>query len=156
VRHILLAVDDSMGARRAADFVDRFFSPGEVTVTALNVARMPVRVVPAGYAGLFAWPMRGVSGVGTRLAVGDRDLEEAADRAEVVAGAVTALQAPAADRIGVAFGEPVAVICKIAEDQDVDLIVVGSGDRGFLRRMLHRSVAKALVRKSPRAVLIVR
>lgn len=156
VHRILLAVDDSEGAKRAADFVDGLFLHADVTVTALHVARRPVRAVPATCIGLFSWPMVTSSAVAMRARNLDGHVDETADRTEVVAGAVMALQAPGADHVGVVFGEPIAVISEVAEQQDADLIVVGTSDRGFFRRLIHRSVSRALARKSPRPVLIVR
>ncbi|MGH9230512.1 MAG: universal stress protein [Acidimicrobiales bacterium] len=47
-------------------------------------------------------------------------------------------------------------ISHAAEDEDADLVVVGSNDRGFLQRLLGGSVSQELARKSPRPVLIVR
>lgn len=155
VHRILLAVDESEGARRAADYVERVLSGPEVTVVALHVARRPGRLVPATWTGIFAWPVAASAGLAMRPADAGGSLDEVVDRAEVVAGAMTTLQAPAADHVGVAFGEPVAVISKVAEEEDVDLIVIGATGGGALRRLLHRSVPTALARRPPRPVLIV-
>jgi nucleotide-binding universal stress UspA family protein len=35
--------------------------------------------------------------------------------------------------VDVPFGETVGAVSRAAEDENVDLIVVGSGDKGFLR-----------------------
>lgn len=153
MRHILLAVDESEGSKRAADFVDHLFG-SDVVVTAVMVARKPVlNAVPAPSLGPFAWPWPPSR---ASLAAIDRSVDEAVAREEVVAGAVALLQAPAADRVSVVFGEPVQAISRLAEDLDAGLIVVGSNRRGRLRRLSGRSVPERLARKAPRPVLIVR
>jgi nucleotide-binding universal stress UspA family protein len=47
VPRILVAVDKTDGSRRAAEFVDRFFSGMDVAITAVNVARTPVEALLA-------------------------------------------------------------------------------------------------------------
>jgi nucleotide-binding universal stress UspA family protein len=49
-------------------------------------------------------------------------------------------------------GTPAGVITKLAESEDVDLIVLGSPHRGTLGRALLGSVAQSVVHGSPRAV----
>jgi nucleotide-binding universal stress UspA family protein len=53
-------------------------------------------------------------------------------------------------------GNPFAEIVKYAEEQDIDLIVVGTHGRGGLAHMLLGSVAEKVVRKAPCPVLTVR
>lgn len=155
MRHILLAVDESDASQRAAEFVDRFFKDGDVTVIAVNVAQQPIPwgprahgwVPPAPYGGAYAWP-------GSYL----RD-ESAADEEpppeERKARAVAASQAPEGSDIDVALGDPVDAIAAVAEERDVDLIVVGSTDKSFWQRWFGRSVSEELARQTPRPVLIV-
>ena len=55
----------------------------------------------------------------------------------------------------VALGNPAKVILDLAEDNDVDLIVVGTREAGLLERMRDPSVSRAVQRGVHRDVLIV-
>jgi nucleotide-binding universal stress UspA family protein len=52
-------------------------------------------------------------------------------------------------------GDPADAISRAAEAKDVDLIVVGSGDKGLIQRWFGRSVSEDLTRELPRPVLVV-
>ena len=54
------------------------------------------------------------------------------------------------------FGDPADVICRRADDLEVDLVVVGSRGLGTLHRLLLGSVSQAVVSRSRRSVLVVR
>lgn len=53
------------------------------------------------------------------------------------------------------IGEPWRVICKTAEDEDVELIVIGAHGYGVLDRMLGTTAAR-VVNHADRSVLVVR
>ncbi len=53
------------------------------------------------------------------------------------------------------LGQPVDVICRAAEEHDVDVIVVGSHDKSALRRLFDPSVAVGVARATYRPVLII-
>ncbi len=53
------------------------------------------------------------------------------------------------------IGEPAFDICKIAEDEPYDLVIMGSHGRTGLGHMLVGSVAERVVRLSPCPVLVV-
>jgi nucleotide-binding universal stress UspA family protein len=55
----------------------------------------------------------------------------------------------------VELGDPAERLLDVAEQRDADLIVVGSRERGFLERLLGRSVDEAVARRSERDVLLV-
>jgi nucleotide-binding universal stress UspA family protein len=152
VKRILVALDESDASAHAAEFVNRFFSDrSEYEILALNVASVPVPWVDAGigYAGVYPYSYAGPYGPGT-----DTDVitEVEVERGEE---AIHASGVENADAL-VEFGEPVSAISAAAVDHDVDLIVVGSHDKGFFKRVLAGSVSEALVRKAPRPVLVVR
>jgi nucleotide-binding universal stress UspA family protein len=153
VPRILVAVDSTEGSRRAAGFVDRFFAGMDVAITAVNVARNPGDAVPlVPFGGVFPW-----GPAGPDVAAGDRAAwEEAVARERQAGEAVALAQAPADAEVEVVFGEVVEAVLHAADDEDADLIVVGSNDKGFLQRLLGGSVSEALARKAPRPVLIVR
>jgi len=54
------------------------------------------------------------------------------------------------------FGDPADVICRRADDLEVDLVVVGSRGLGKVNRLLLGSVSQAVVSRTRRSVLIVR
>lgn len=53
-------------------------------------------------------------------------------------------------------GVPANVICDLAEQEDIDLIIVGSHGRGAMQRALLGSVSQAVVRHATVPVLVVR
>ncbi|HZA79299.1 MAG TPA: universal stress protein [Acidimicrobiales bacterium] len=156
MKRVLVAVDETEASRRAAEFVDRFFAGMDVSITAVNVARQPVEWLPATpYGGVFAWPWP--YRAGADAAGAEEELaQEAVRRAEVRGEAIAAAQAPAGAEIEVVFGEAVDAISAAAEDENADLIVVGSNDKGFLQRLFGGSVSERLAREAPRPVLVVR
>ena len=56
----------------------------------------------------------------------------------------------------VEHGSPGPVICDIAADRAVDVLVIGSHGRGALKRMLMGSVSEHVIRHAPCPVLVVR
>jgi nucleotide-binding universal stress UspA family protein len=56
----------------------------------------------------------------------------------------------------VSEGDPAREIVRIAEDRDVDLVVLGARDLGTLERLLLGSVSEAVLHHAARPVLIVR
>lgn len=90
MRRILVAVDESDASRRAAAFVNGFFKGDDVSIVAVNVAKVPVEWLPAPYGGTFVWPAG---------PVGDESLLDAALAREEARGeAVAAAQAPRTPR----------------------------------------------------------
>jgi nucleotide-binding universal stress UspA family protein len=53
-------------------------------------------------------------------------------------------------------GDPAAVICLVASDLGVDVVLVGSHGKGFLSRVLLGSVSEHVARHAPCPVLVVR
>jgi nucleotide-binding universal stress UspA family protein len=62
---------------------------------------------------------------------------------------VVRAQAPDEANVDVPFGETVGAVSRAAEDENVDLIVVGSEDKGFLRP-LFGGWSQKISRASPR------
>jgi nucleotide-binding universal stress UspA family protein len=146
MRRILVAVDDSDASRRASAFVDDFFKGDDISIVAVNVAHTPTEAIPpAPYGGAFVPPASEEASA----------IEEAVEREETKGEAVAAAYAPMDAEIEVVFGETVDAIRQAAENENADLIVVGSNDRGFLSRLFGGSVSERLQRESAIPVLVV-
>jgi nucleotide-binding universal stress UspA family protein len=148
MRRILVAVDDSPASGRAVTFVNAFFRDEDISITAVNVARVPVEwIPPTPYGGLMPWPW-GPDGAGLMP-------EDAIERAEEEATAVVAEQAPVDADVEVVFGETVEAIERAAEETGADLIVVGSNHKGVVQRAIEGSVSERLARETSRPLLVV-
>jgi nucleotide-binding universal stress UspA family protein len=55
----------------------------------------------------------------------------------------------------VEVGMPVDRIVAAADEHDVDVIVVGAHDKGFLRRLVDPSVSEGVIHRAHRPVLVV-
>jgi hypothetical protein len=124
--------------------LDRFFAGMDVSITAVNVTRVPanaVRSLPDG--GVFAWPSPR-----TREQVLEAH-DDAKERDRRNGERVVRAQAPNEAHVDVPFGETVGAVSRAAEDENVDLIGVGSEDNGFLRPCLG-GWSQKISRGSPR------
>lgn len=156
MRRILLAVDETEGSERAAEFVERFFAGLDVSITAVIVARAPIAWGPFGTAGwvppafgaVYAWPWAQARDVAAAT-------EAATERADTAAERIAVSQAPSDSTIEVLHGDPVEAIETAAVDLDADIVVVGSNDKSWLERWFGRSVSDELVHDAPRPVLVV-
>ena len=150
-RRLLVALDDSDASKRVADFVNRFFVDlGDVEVLALNVARVPLPWFPAGGYGVGAvvWPVW--------PAGSDNTVEELAAQAETRGERALRASGVESDEELVEHGDPVDVIRRSAQEHDADLVVVGTSDKGWWRRLLEGSVSHGLVHHAEVPVLVVR
>lgn len=147
-RRILVAIDASETSQRVADFVNDFFGDLDVRITAVNVGAVPLTWVPSGIApgAIFAWPLAPPLPA------------SAEDHNEIVSDAGQRL----IDRSGVhdddrivEVGNPVDTIIRVALENGVDMIVVGSRHKSLLDRFLTGSVSKELALSAPLPVLVV-
>lgn len=145
---VLIALDESPVSSRAARVAARLFaSTPEVEFLVINVSRIPTPWVGASGFGAVA-PLT----VDARwMTHGDDD--DAHDELDLMVRATSA-GVPDAEPIA-RSGEPVTEICDVAEDRDVDVIVVGSHDRSSLGRLFSPSVAAGVVRDTYRPVLVI-
>ncbi len=139
---VLVALDESAVSMRAAQEAVRLFSGRDVQFLVISVAREPAPWVPVGGFGLVSVPPPGWE-----------DAARALDEPEIVERAKEAGASPA--EVITEVGDTVECICAAAEEHDVDVVVVGGHDKGFLRRLLEPSVSAGVVRGTHRPVLVV-
>jgi len=58
--------------------------------------------------------------------------------------------------VKVAYGDPVDVLLDFAEGENIDVIVIGSTGKGFIKRKVMGSVSDRIVRNAPCSVYVVR
>jgi nucleotide-binding universal stress UspA family protein len=139
---VLLALDESPVSFRAAREAARLFSGCDAEFLVISVARLPTPWVPVSGFGLVLVPPPGWERAGIPADEGDvahRAEQAGAEPAEVLSE----------------VGDPVECICAAAEEHDVDVVVVGAHDKGFLARLLEPSVSAGVVRGTSRPVLVV-
>jgi nucleotide-binding universal stress UspA family protein len=162
-------VDETPESVQALEVARRLFGE-DAHYLAVNVAAHPVDwttgygygwvwpavMSPAGAIPAMAMPVAGSQGPG-RL---DDAVQAAEDQTLADArAAATDVAAEAGVRDVEALGEtgdPVEAILRAAEKHDADVIVVGSHDRSWLKRLFEGSVATDLVRTADRPVLVVK
>jgi nucleotide-binding universal stress UspA family protein len=136
---VLVALDDSTISLRAAREAVRLFPGAEFLV--VNVNRRPVPwLAPGPFGATYATSFVDLPPVGL-------DDEALAERAHA-----SGIDDP---ETITTVGEPASAICDAAEEHDVDVVVIGSHDKGVLGRLLHPSIAHAVVSGTHRPVLVV-
>lgn len=140
---VLIALDDSSVSMRAAREAARLFAAADPEFLVVSVTPLPVMWAGGLGYGAVAPLMMDPSW----LEPTEEAEQDLASRAEA-AGVADA-------EPHTASGDPVSVICRAAEEHDVDVIVVGSHDKSALRRLIDPSVAAAVVRETHRPVLVV-
>ena len=146
---VLIAVDDGTESHDAIQFA-RDHLPHDAEVIVLNVAQYAVAA--AGTMGTFAMGSYGdamlTAETQERLA---SDAEDTAKRTVEEAGAMIG-----ADDARVVHGDVGPTICEVAEEERVDLVVLGTHDRGRFARLWFGSVSDHVLHNAPCSVLVVR
>jgi len=138
MKTILYPTDFSAGARPAFEVACALASEGGGRVVVLHVERPPLAT------------LGGTAGVPPLPSEYDRErFWEELKAIQPARGGITAEHC-------LEYGEPAAVILKVAQEIGADLIVMGTHGRTGLRRLLMGSVAERVVRKAPCPVLTVR
>jgi nucleotide-binding universal stress UspA family protein len=147
---VLIAVDDDKPSREALAFAERLLTERDEVVV-LNVTSyaelVPFTGDPFG-AGIGAVALDPE----TLAALDDRAEELVERSAEELA---TEVDAKKTDLI-VEHGAPGERICATAAEHGIELIILGSHDRGAFGRFVHGSVSDYCVHHAPCPVLIVR
>ena len=139
-RRILAAIDDSMGGRRAlawAAFLGRQLEASVVALHALDPVMPPVELMGVMPIGEIQEDLRIETERWLREAAC-----EAASRGEIA-------------ECRVAVGEPVHEILKVLEDEQPDLVVIGSRGAPAALGGVLGGVAHAVLRRAKRPVLVV-
>lgn len=146
---VLIAVDDEPESEDALSFAQELL-PDDAAVIVVNVARSTI--TPYGTIGGLG---AAYAGSPTLSAEADLRAQELADRKaeEVVRRAGEAVHATDAR---VEHGDVGPAICRVAEDEGVDLVVLGTHDRSGWSRLWFGSVSDHVVRHAPCPVLVVR
>lgn len=143
---ILIAVSDDESSKDAIAFARRLIETSSVDheVKVLDVATWALDSY------LIASPMTGFPPANL-----DEQQEAVDHHAEEVAEEAAAALSPRAEAM-VVRGDPARAICEVAEDEGVDLIVLGTHDRGAFGRLWFGSVSDHVVHHAPCPVLVVR
>ncbi len=143
-RRILVPIDDSAGSRAAADHAVRLAASLDAELIVVHV----LEPLPShGYFALDA------------LAYGDQlrsDLREAAQRMLDEAAATASEGGVEATTKLVEGVEPSRAIAEVADEEGVDLVVMGTHGRRGLGRAILGSVAEAVVRRASVPHLLIR
>ena len=139
LQRILVPTDFSESARHALSYGVSFAKEYGAELLMLHV----VETIPVGYASdLFPVPMAEVFQEMSGYA--RTELGKLADEARAKGIKV---------RDEVAQGKPSAEICRVAEEEKIDMIVLGTHGKGMLDQALFGSTAERVIRKSPCPVL---
>jgi nucleotide-binding universal stress UspA family protein len=112
----------------------------------------PLVIPPVGAGMVAAMPLAVRTEPDVRADDAPRPVDVASQQAEhVVAEAGVVDAKPLGD-----VGDPAEAIIAAARDNNADVIVVGSHDRGWLERLFTSSVGEKVVRKADTPVLVVR
>ncbi|MEO8694997.1 MAG: universal stress protein [Acidimicrobiales bacterium] len=143
---VLIAVDDDAPSREALAFAERMVSDRDEVVV-LNVTSY-AELVP------FTGDPFG-AGIGA-VALDPTSLAELDDRAEqLVERTAGEIDAKKTDVV-VEHGSPGERICATAAEHGIELIILGSHERGAFGRFMHGSVSDYVVHHAPCPVLVVR
>ena len=146
---VLIAVDDEPESEDAMSFAQELL-PDDAAVIVVNVARSTI--TPYGTIGGLGAAYAGSPTLSAEAAVRAQEL---ADR-EAEQTAARAGEALHATDVRVEHGDVGPTICKLAEDEHVDLVVLGTHDRSRWSRLWFGSVSDHVVHHAPCPVLVVR
>ncbi|WP_050727310.1 universal stress protein [Vulgatibacter incomptus] len=140
IDHVLVAIDGSEGARRAADFARELATQVGAKLTVLLVLE-PIPMVSVGFGDLYGLARRQPTDEELDL------LRTALDRAaDGFPGEVEKV---------IEYGPAAETICQVADQREVGLIVVGARGLGTVGRFLIGSVSDRVVHLAKRNVAVV-
>ncbi len=147
---VLLAIDEGEHSIYAAEKARELFGDS-ATYLAVNVADRPVLwASTAAWGGVYPYvpPYPLVTEDLTEtLSDAEKEARRTAQQASAAAGVV-------AEPLGDVGDAPTAIL-DAADEHGADVIVVGTSDKGWWRRLVEGSVAQEVIRESNRPVLVV-
>ncbi len=142
IRKILVGVDFSENSKKTLKYAHEFFSDCGIEIHVVHVVN---DAIPEG----FYIPHTSVDEMGRdAVKYATKELEKFVPRKIMAGGADV--------RLVVLEGEPYSTVIEYAEENKLELIVVGSHGMSRLEKMLLGSVTDKVVRKSPIPVLVVK
>ncbi|MEQ8232340.1 MAG: universal stress protein [Gammaproteobacteria bacterium] len=153
IKHVLVATDGSEGSRKAAGVAGELARGLGARVSVLMVQSEELIMPHAWGAGEYpaASPWGAMSVDEIRQLIESRAAEKELPE---TAAALGELAAP--PTLVQRWGHAAEEVCRFAEDEQVDLVVIGSHGRSGLKRVLLGSVSNAVVNHAPCPVTIVR
>lgn len=145
--HTLIATDGSDVSIDAARHALELLAPGKVTLLSVADTAAAVDTGAGGFAGNLLTPEEAERARDAILAEGKDELRSTRDAVSI---------RPEDVELRLVEGSAGPAICQVADELDVDLIIVGSHGRGFLQRILLGSVSEFVVRHAKQPVLVVR
>ena len=143
----LIATDGSDFALAAATRAKALLAPA-LEFTLLTVVPPPVLPVAAPVTGVEAGPIATPETTEELTEAYRQEAQASLDRTAQALGGDVARR--------IEYGDPAAEIVRVAEDDDYDVVVVGSHGSGFVKRVLLGSVSQHLLHHAPCPVLVVR
>jgi nucleotide-binding universal stress UspA family protein len=143
----LIATDGSDYAIAAATRARELLDPG-VDFTLLTVVPPAVMAVAAPVTGIEAAPIASPEATEELSEAYEDEAQQSLERTARALGGDVARR--------VEYGDAASEICRVAEDEGFDAIVVGSHGSGFVKRVLLGSVSAHLLHHAPCPVLVVR
>jgi nucleotide-binding universal stress UspA family protein len=149
----LIATDGSDYALNAAVRAKQLLDPS-LQFTLLTVVPPPVMPVGAPVTGIEAAPIATPETTEELTEAYKEEALESLERTARALGGSAGSNHEVERRIE--FGDAAAEVCRVAEDEGFDVIVVGSHGSGFMKRVLLGSVSQHLLHHAPCPVLVVR
>ncbi|WP_137957894.1 universal stress protein [Burkholderia sp. 4M9327F10] len=144
-KRILVAIDGSQAAKLALEEALKIAEAAQATVTAIFVAEHVAQMVDVG-TGLVEQQATGTAA--TEAAMATFEDARALFEQRNVRGLTRTIEA---------YGEDiVTVLCRVAQECEVDLVAMGTHGRHGIGRMFLGSVAEAFFRRTEMPVLLVR
>jgi nucleotide-binding universal stress UspA family protein len=147
---VLLALDDTDGARRAAEAAHALFGD-DAEYLAVYVASDPEATSSMAWGSVYGYPFAAAP---VPLDAVARSAADVVDTAQAEASRRAADAGVTAEPIG-EVGDPAHAISRAASDHGVDVIVVGHAHRGWLRSLVDPSVTDDLLGVATTPVMVV-
>lgn len=141
IKHVLVGIDGSEGARKAAETAKGLAQKFDAKVTFLFVLE-PIPVVSIGFAESFSLAHRQMQ-------------EEDLARMQTILDELAEGIPPERVEKVIEYGPAADTICAQAKERDADLVVVGARGLGAMERILIGSVSSRVTHLCSRNVLVV-